>query len=68
MEKFNLTVRRKIMVAKEVAGESSTLKIWSFKGKYKTLHLSWFAFFLSFLVWFNMAPFASTIQKALGLT
>ncbi|MGK0289228.1 MAG: NNP family nitrate/nitrite transporter-like MFS transporter, partial [bacterium] len=49
-------------------GESSTLKIWSFKGKYKTLHLSWFAFFLSFLVWFNMAPFASTIQKALGLT
>ncbi len=41
---------------------------WSFRGKYRTLHLTWFAFFLTFVVWFNFAPFANTIQEQLGLT
>jgi len=40
----------------------------SFKGKYKILHMTWFAFFLSVFAWFSFAPFATTIQKALGLT
>ncbi|PCI29427.1 MAG: MFS transporter [SAR324 cluster bacterium] len=47
---------------------SDRLNLFSFKGKYKTLHMSWMAFFLSFVVWFNMAPFATTIQRALHLT
>lgn len=34
----------------------------------RTLHLTWFAFFLSFVVWFNFAPFASTIGKQFGLS
>ncbi|MGY6501982.1 MAG: NarK family nitrate/nitrite MFS transporter [Acidimicrobiales bacterium] len=42
--------------------------IWSFTGRYRVLHLTWFAFFLSFVVWFNFAPFANTIQDQLGLT
>lgn len=42
--------------------------ILSFSGRFRILHMSWFAFFLSFFVWFNMAPFATTIQKALDLT
>jgi NNP family nitrate/nitrite transporter-like MFS transporter len=33
----------------------------------RTLHLTWLAFFLSFVVWFNFAPFASTIGKQFGL-
>lgn len=42
--------------------------LWSFQGKYRILHLTWFAFFLSFVVWFNFAPFANTIAEQLGLT
>ncbi len=42
--------------------------IWQFTGKYRVLHLTWFAFFLSFVVWFNFAPFANTISEQLGLT
>lgn len=43
-------------------------KIFSFSGRYRILHLTWFAFFLSFVVWFNFAPFATTIQQDFGLT
>jgi MFS transporter, NNP family, nitrate/nitrite transporter len=39
----------------------------SFKGAYRTLHLTWFAFFLTFVCWFNFAPFASVIGKELHL-
>ncbi len=42
--------------------------LWSFTGKYRILHLTWIAFFLSFVVWFNYAPFANTIADQLGLT
>ncbi len=42
--------------------------IWSFQGRFRILHLTWFAFFLSFVVWFNFAPFANTIADQLGLT
>jgi MFS transporter, NNP family, nitrate/nitrite transporter len=39
----------------------------SFQGRYRILHLTWFAFFLTFVCWFNFAPFATTIGKELGL-
>lgn len=42
--------------------------IWRFEGRYRVLHLTWFAFFLSFVVWFNFAPFANTIAEQFGLT
>ena len=42
-------------------------EMWSFKGRYKILHLTWFAFFLSFVVWFNFAPLATTIAEEFGL-
>src|SRR6188508_2749205 len=37
-------------------------------GRWKTLNLTWIAFFLTFVVWFNIAPFKSTIGKALHLS
>ncbi len=40
----------------------------SFAGKMKTLHLSWMAFFITFMVWFNMAPLQDLIVNDLGLT
>jgi NNP family nitrate/nitrite transporter-like MFS transporter len=42
-------------------------EMWSFRGRYKILHLTWFAFFLSFVIWFNLAPLASTLREDMGL-
>ncbi|PCJ22386.1 MAG: MFS transporter [SAR86 cluster bacterium] len=47
---------------------SSRLNLFSFNGKTRVLHLTWFAFFLSFLVWFNHAPLMGAIRESLGLT
>lgn len=44
------------------------INILSFMGKMKILHLSWMAFFITFLVWFNFAPLVSVIADSLGLT
>jgi MFS transporter, NNP family, nitrate/nitrite transporter len=43
-------------------------EMWRFHGRYRVLHLTWFAFFLTFVAWFNFAPFATTIAKELNLT
>jgi MFS transporter, NNP family, nitrate/nitrite transporter len=42
--------------------------LWSFRGRYRILHMTWFAFFLTFVVWFNLAPLATAVQADLGLT
>ncbi|HIK12460.1 MAG TPA: NarK family nitrate/nitrite MFS transporter [Oscillatoriaceae cyanobacterium M33_DOE_052] len=42
-------------------------ELWSFQGRYRILHMTWIAFFLTFLCWFNLAPFATTIGKELHL-
>jgi NNP family nitrate/nitrite transporter-like MFS transporter len=39
-----------------------------YRGNKKILFLTTFAFFLTFVVWFNMAPFGTTIMKALNLS
>lgn len=43
-------------------------KLFSFNGKMKIMHLSWMAFFITFVVWFNAAPLVSVIADSLGLT
>ena len=43
-------------------------EIFSFRGRYRILHLTWFAFFLTFVVWFNFAPLATTVKQDLSLT
>lgn len=48
--------------------EHSGIKLWSFSGKIKILHLSWMAFFITFVVWFNHAPLLAVIGDSLGLT
>lgn len=44
------------------------LNVLSFAGKNKILHLGWMAFFLTFFVWFNHAPFLSAIGETLNLS
>ncbi len=46
-----------------------TLNLLNFKDpKIKTLHITWFAFFLSFVVWFSHAPLMVFIKEAFDLT
>jgi len=47
---------------------SEKFNVFSFSGKTRILHMSWFAFFLSFLVWFNHAPLLAVIAEQLNLT
>jgi NNP family nitrate/nitrite transporter-like MFS transporter len=42
--------------------------IFSFTGKMKILHLSWMAFFITFVVWFNAAPLLQAIALSLGVS
>jgi NNP family nitrate/nitrite transporter-like MFS transporter len=38
------------------------------KTQWDTLNMTWLAFFLTFVAWFNMAPFNTTIMHALSLS
>ena len=40
----------------------------SFSGKSQILHMSWMAFFVTFLVWFSHAPLLTMIQESMGLS
>jgi NNP family nitrate/nitrite transporter-like MFS transporter len=42
--------------------------LFSFQGKMRTLHLSWMAFFITFVVWFNAAPLLQAIAASLGVS
>ena len=48
--------------------QASVLRLFSFTGKTRILHLSWLAFFLSFFVWFNHAPLIASMRETFGLT
>ncbi|WP_020407620.1 NarK family nitrate/nitrite MFS transporter [Hahella ganghwensis] len=47
----------------------SSLNLFRFSDpKIKTLHITWFAFFLTFVVWFSHAPLLAFIREAFDLT
>ncbi|MDA0153531.1 NarK family nitrate/nitrite MFS transporter [Vibrio sp. Makdt] len=48
--------------------DNSKFSLFSFTGKMKVLHLSWMAFFITFVVWFNFAPLLQMVKTSLGLT
>lgn len=54
--------------SKSAVPTQDKLNIFSFKDKNKILHLGWIAFFLTFFVWFNHAPFLSAIGETLNLS
>lgn len=51
-----------------MSSSGAKLNFFSFTGKTKILHMTWVAFFITFLVWFNHAPLLLAIQASLGLT
>jgi NNP family nitrate/nitrite transporter-like MFS transporter len=48
--------------------DSGKFSLFSFTGKMKVLHLSWMAFFVTFVVWFNFAPLLQMVKATFGLT
>jgi len=48
--------------------DQSNINLFSFTGKMKVLHMSWLAFFISFMVWFNFAPLMASIRDTFGLS
>lgn len=44
------------------------LQLFSREPRIKILHLTWLAFFVSFIVWFNHAPLMGQIRTSLGLS
>lgn len=51
-----------------VSETSAKLSVFSFNGKTRILHLTWLAFFITFIVWFNHAPLLLAIQSTFDLT
>jgi len=47
---------------------NSRLNLLSFSGNVRILHLTWFAFFISFMVWFAHAPLMVVIRETFGLS
>lgn len=43
-------------------------KLVAMRGKSKVLHLSWMAFFISFVIWFNHAPLMMLVKQDLGIS
>ncbi|TWD40891.1 NNP family nitrate/nitrite transporter-like MFS transporter [Vibrio crassostreae] len=48
--------------------DNTKFSLLSCTGKMKTLHLSWMAFFITFVVWFNFAPLLQMVKTSLGLS
>ena len=48
--------------------DSTRFNPLSFTGRYRILHLTWFAFFMSFVVWLGLGPIMPFLQEALDLT
>lgn len=57
-----------ILTGARVAMMQNDFKLLSFTGKIRTLHLTWFAFFLTFVIWFNHAPLMPLMRDAFNLT
>ncbi len=48
---------------------SESINLFNLKSeRIRTLHFTWFAFFISFYIWFNMAPLMAYIREALSMT
>ncbi|HCO60859.1 MAG TPA: MFS transporter [Porticoccaceae bacterium] len=44
------------------------INLFSFSGQNRILHMTWFAFFLTFVVWFNSAPLMVSIRETFNLS
>lgn len=50
------------------SSSAGTLRLFSRAPRIRVLHLSWIAFFITFVVWFNHAPLMAAIRETFALT
>jgi len=48
--------------------DEQKFNLLSFTGRYRILHMTWFAFFMTFVVWLGLGPMMPFIKEALSLT
>lgn len=48
--------------------DENKFNLLSFTGKFRILHLTWFAFFMTFVVWLGLGPMMPFIKEALSLS
>lgn len=48
--------------------DETKFNLFSFSGRYRILHMTWFAFFMTFVVWLGLGPIMPYIKEALDLT
>lgn len=51
-----------------MSAAATSFNLLSFRGRFRVLHLSWLAFFLTFVVWFNHAPLMASLRGYFDLT
>jgi len=44
----------------------SRLNLFSFTGNIRILHISWIAFLITFMVWFNFATLLASIRETMA--
>jgi NNP family nitrate/nitrite transporter-like MFS transporter len=48
--------------------DENKFNLLSYSGKFRILHLTWFAFFMTFVVWLGLGPMMPFIKEALSLS
>jgi len=54
--------------ARMQARSHGLVDLFRFEPRIRILHLTWLAFFVSFVIWFNHAPLLVAIRSSFGLT
>lgn len=63
----NMQAHRKLEF--DADGKAARIRLWNFSdAPMRAFHLSWFAFLLSFIAWFGIAPLMAVIRDDLKLT
>ena len=52
----------------ETLMSTQKMNLLSFSGNIRILHLSWVAFFITFVIWFNHAPLLAAMRETMGLS
>ncbi len=61
--------KRNLILQPDGDGRATRIRLWNFSSApMRAFHLSWIAFFLSFVAWFGIAPLMAIVREDLKLT
>ena len=69
MHETNPDLDRDLLMECDSHGHATRIRLLSFSTRpMRAFHLSWIAFFLSFVAWFGIAPLMAIVREDLRLT